>query len=304
MRIRYIKLGRKGKWEKSCLGADNSIRLGYESPYHVDCVNGNWDPVKQFWINKRKGKDSGAATRDLNQIKDFYQLKKNDVWITFYKRKMYWCHAEEKVTQLSDGSRERKVIGKWKNTDKNGLPLLIENIDGRITQVQQFRGTICKVELPKYVIRKIDGVIQPEVLKAKKSVAQLEGHIEDLISGLWWHDFELLIDLIFSRSGWQRISVLGKTEKDIDLDIFSPTTQKRAFVQVKSKTTASQIEDYYNTYRQYSQYDEMYFIYHSMSGTTSSMILNDRAVHLWDLPQVANLVIHAGVIDWLITKRT
>jgi hypothetical protein len=102
----------------------------------------------------------------------------------------------------------------------------------------------------------------------------------------------------------QRISVVGKTEKDIDLDIFSPVTQKRAFVQVKSSTSMAQIREYYDSFIQYKQYDEMYFVFHSMSGLTNDMGINDSKLHLWGLSRVAELVIHAGLVEWLIAKRS
>lgn len=300
MKIRFIKLGNSGNWEKSCIEDDNSIRLGYESPYHEECLNGDWGPVRQYWLEAKKGKQ-GTATRDINQIKDFYELSEADIWITFFKRKMYWCHAQKDVQQLEDGSRIRKVVGKWRCEDKNGFPLTIENTDGRITKVQGFRGTICGVEQPEYLLRKINGDLQPEVEAAKKSLKILKANVESLIKGLWWNDFELLVDLIFSKSGWQRISVVGKTEKDIDLDVFSPVTQKRAFVQVKSSINADQMKECYESFRQYQQYDEMYIVFHSSNGAEAN--ISDPRVHLWNLSRVAELVIHAGLIDWLITKR-
>lgn len=303
MKIRFIKLGHSGNWEKSCIEDDHTVRLGYKSPYHIDCLNGDWAPVREYWLEKRGG-DQGTATRDINQIKDFYEFSDTDIWITFYKRKMYWCHAHKDVHQLEDGTRVRNVIGTWSCQDKNGFPLTIENIDGRITKVQGFRGTICEVKLPDYLLRKINGEVQPEVEDAKNSLQSLKIAIENLIKGLWWNDFELLVDLIFSKSGWQRISVLGKTEKDIDLDVFSPVTQKRAFVQVKSSTSVVQIKEYYELFCQYEQYDEMYFVFHSSSGASEDIVINDHRVHLWNISRVAELVIHAGLIDWLITKRT
>lgn len=303
MKIRFIKLGNSGSWEKSCIEDDNTLRLGYESPFHDECVKGNWEPVRQFWLDARNG-NQGTASRDINQIKDFYELAETDIWITFYNRKMYWCHAQKEVLLLEDGSRVRKVLGTWNCEDKMGNPLAIENIDGRVTKVQGFRGTICGVELPDYLIRKINGYLQPEVEAAKESLKNLKTDIEKLIKGLWWNDFELLIDLIFAKSGWQRISVLGKTEKDIDLDVFSPVTQKRAFVQVKSSTNIQQIHEYYNSFIQYKQYDEMYFVFHSAGVSMEDVDINDARFHMWDVSRVAELVIHAGLIDWLITKRT
>jgi hypothetical protein len=68
--VRFIKLGDTGAWEKTCI-ENNTIRLGYESPLHEESLNGNWDAVRQFWLNFRKG-DQRVASSDVNQIRDFY----------------------------------------------------------------------------------------------------------------------------------------------------------------------------------------------------------------------------------------
>jgi hypothetical protein len=303
MKIRYIKLGDGGKWERYCIEDQQALRLGYESPHHLESLSGEWDTVRNFWLSARNG-NKGAASRDLNQIRDFYELSEADIWITFYQRRLYWCHAHKEVHQLEDGSRIRNVLSSWSCYDMNGNPLSIENIDGRITKVQGYRGTICGVELPEYLLRKINGEVQPEIQSTKEALEALKLNIENLIKGLWWNDFELLVDLIFSQSGWQRISVLGKTEKDIDLDVFSPVTQKRAFVQVKSTTTANQIQNYHEIFNQHHQYDEMYFVFHTFSGNLEKLNINDTRVAVWDISRVADLVINAGLIDWLLAKRT
>lgn len=303
MKIRYIKLGDGGKWERYCIEEQQVLRLGYRSPHHQDSLNGDWDTVRNFWLSARNG-NQGEATKAVNQIRYFYELSESDIWITFYKRKMYWCHAHKEVQELEDGSRIRNVIGSWSCFDKNGSPLSVENIDGRITKVQGYRDTICEVELPEYVLRKINGEVQPEIQSTKDALASLKKNIENLIKGLWWSDFELLVDLIFSQSGWQRISVLGKTEKDIDLDVFSPVTQKRAFVQVKSTTTASQIQGYREIFKQHQQYDEMYFVFHTFSGNLKDLTIDDPRVAVWDISRVADLVTNAGLIDWLLAKRS
>ncbi len=300
-KVRYIKLGAGGDWEKWCI-ENGAIRLGYESPYHRKSLLGQWDKVREYWLNARNGNE-GAATRDINQIRDFYELSEDDLWITFYQRRLWWCRASREVEQLDDGSRIRRVIGKWSCVNVLGQPLAIENIDGRVTKVQGFRGTICGIELEDYLINKINGVIQPEVQKAKTNLAALKNSIKDLIVGLWWNDFELLIDLIFSASGWQRVSVLGRTEKDIDLDIFSPVTQKRAFVQIKSRSDLSTFEHYISLFEEYEQYDEMYYVVHTTDFDLMGFELKDN-IHLIDIDRIADLVINSGLVNWVITKRT
>ena len=126
--IRFIKLGEGGEWEQSCI-QENTIRLGYKSPHHHISLAGDWNVVREFWLKVRNGNE-GAATRDINQIRDFYELAESDIWITFYKRKLYWCHAAHEVIELGDGTRIRNVIGSWSSTDINGRPLRIENLDG------------------------------------------------------------------------------------------------------------------------------------------------------------------------------
>jgi len=301
-KIRFIKLGEGGEWEHPCIH-ENTIRLGYHSPHHQDSLNGNWGEVRKYWLNVRQGNE-GSATRDINQIRDFYELEESDVWITFYKKKLYWCRAARGVKELGDKSRIRQVIGGWSSTDLNGQPLRIENIDGRVTKVQGFRGTICSIELQDYLVRKINGQTIDEVENAKSSLDKLTLDVEDLIKGLWWHDFELLIDLIFSKAGWQRFSVLGKTEKDIDLDVYSPTTQKRAFVQIKSTTSQAELKAYIGTFNEYEQFDEMYFIYHTCYTDLSSLESCYPNVHLWGLKRISALVVNAGLVEWLINKRT
>ena len=257
-------------------------------------MSGNWDEVRKFWLDVRKGNE-GSATRDINQIRDFYELDEHDVWVTFYKKKLYWCRAAREVIELDDQSRIRYVIGNWSATDINGQALRIENIDGRVTKVQGFRGTICSIELQDYLVRKINGQAIGVVENAKSSLEKLRSDVEDLIKGLWWHDFELLIDLVFSKAGWQRFSVLGKTEKDIDLDVYSPATQKRAFVQIKSTTTRAELEVYIGTFNEYEQFDEMYFIYHTCHSDLSDIESLHPNIHLWGLKRISALVVNAGL---------
>ena len=298
--VRFIKLGEGGQWENSCI-EEGTIRLGYNSPYHENCLAGDWEPVRAYWLKYRNG-NKRVATSDLNQIRAFYELSENSLWVTFFKRKLYWCFANHQVVQLEDGSRIRRTLDGWSCKDISGNNLTIENLDGRISKVQGFRGTICAVELPQYVENKINGVPQPEIQTAKDSLESLRASLENLIQGLWWKDFELLVDLIFSQSGWQRLSVLGQTEKDIDLDVFSPVTNRRAFVQVKSQASNEDFDASVASFSTMEQFDEMYFVVHSCDGTLRNRIVN--RVNILDTRKLSELVNNAGLVSWLIAKRS
>jgi hypothetical protein len=65
-----------------------------------------------------------------------------------------------------------------------------------------------------------------------------------MIRQLDWRDFETLVDLIFARGGWQRSSVLGKGQADVDLILTQPTIGETAWVQIKSGTSQAELDDY------------------------------------------------------------
>jgi hypothetical protein len=73
-----------------------------------------------------------------------------------------------------------------------------------------------------------------------------------MIRQLDWRDFETLVDLIFARGGWQRSSVLGKDQADVDLILTQPTIGETAWVQIKSGTSQAELDDYLGRFRRLS----------------------------------------------------
>jgi hypothetical protein len=263
---RFIKLGAKGKWEQYCIeSTPGTIRLGFINPHHEACLAGEWEAVTEFMLTERK-KTKGKATEITNQVRDFYTLDESTIWITFYRRQLYWCVASPRVVELDDGSRIRETIGGWKNTSVRGTKLSVETLSGSLTRTQGFRGTICSVAAIEYLKLRLCDEVLPEVQSALESLQMLEFSLVALIRGLNWKDFELLCDLVFANAGWQRIASLGGTEKSIDLDLMSPVTGRRLFVQVKSEANKDTFDRYLQDFGGLEQYDEMYFIVHSPIG--------------------------------------
>jgi hypothetical protein len=297
----FIKLGRKGAWEEDCILHSQTIKLGFHNPLHSECLVGKWDEVYEYWIEQ--GKTKGKATQIKNQIKAFYESDEETLWITFFRRRMYWCFAEKKVIQLADGARIRNVRGEWCYHDIEGYPLKLENLSGKLIKVQGFQGTICSVRELEYLIRRINHQKLPEVQKAEDTLAILLRDIEPLIKNLTWKDFELLVDLIFTHAGWQRVSTLGKMEKSIDLDLMSPVTGNRAFVQIKSKSGRDVFENYIEQYRSMDEFNEMYFVVHTADNSLSEW-QDEPDIKLWDVTKLSKLVINSGLISWLMKKAS
>lgn len=139
--IRFIKLGVNGCWEEKSITEEHVIRLGYEfkpeTNMHEECLNDRWDKCREYCI-EHWSKNSGAVTRHVNQIRDFYTLDENTLWITFYGRKLYWAFCDSTVHLDEDQTRWRKVKsngGTWSCLDRNGKELTIDNLDGRVTKV-------------------------------------------------------------------------------------------------------------------------------------------------------------------------
>jgi hypothetical protein len=122
----------------------------------------------------------------------------------------------------------------------------------------------------------------------------------EMIAGLHWADFETLADLIFSRAGWQRISRLGGTMKDVDLILRDPTTDETAFVQVKSRAGQSVLDDYIERFDSSGAYDRMFFVCHSPRGKLSAG--ERREMHVWAGERLADAAVKAGLYDWLMEK--
>ena len=278
------------------------IRLGFRSNQHKESLAGDWEAIHDYWLKKEE-KSLGKATEYKNQVKAFYTLDETTIWITFYKRKLYWCRTSSKVIELSDKTRIRKVIGEWSSQDISGNELHIDNLSGALTKVQGFRGVICHVNAADYLLERINGETSSEIIEAEKSLQQLEQSLKNLIRKLGWKDFELLADMIFMQAGWQRLSSLGKTEKSIDLDLLSPVTGKRAFVQIKSQADLKTFLHSKSEFENMSQYDEMYFVVHSPSQELAAYSKQSNVI-LLIADRLAKLVVSAGLTNWLIRKMS
>ncbi len=71
-----------------------------------------------------------------------------------------------------------------------------------------------------------------------------EETVAKLVARLGDKDFEVLVDLILSRSGWARLARRGGTTEAIDIEAENAATGEIAFVQVKSSATQSTLDDY------------------------------------------------------------
>ena len=304
---RYIKFGAGGVWEAICL-KEGTLRLGFYEVSHEAGLSGDKEAIKKAFTSITK-EGSGSAANYARQVMAFYDLSPEVLWFTFADGYLWWCQASPEVEYLGSspviyphGSRLRRTVNGWSNRSIKGKPLRILDLNGELSKTGAYRGTICdlKPHLLAYLLRKINDEALPELIDAQEGMADLLHAVRSMIPMLHWRDFELLVELIFSHSGWQRVSVVGDGLKTTDIELVLPITGERAMVQVKSQTTQAQLDEYIAAFRRW-EIERLFYVYHTVAEPFSLDVENAR-VTLIGPEKLCSMVLRAGLVDWLMQK--
>jgi hypothetical protein len=300
-RVRYIKLGKGGGWEPECIRR-GIVRFGTGSgePRRFEwATEGRWDDLRRSFVEA--GDSPSTATRFTNETREFFTDDGSTLWITFVEQWLYWAFLDPSAPvphEDGDGTY-RAVAGQWQRTDLQGRDLTVQRLAGSLTKSAAYRGTSfqLKPDTAAYVIGRINGEIAPVIGRAFAAVAEIRASALALVKLLQPRDFELLVDLIFTSSGWRRITELGRTQKTLDLAVALPSTGEQAWIQVKSQTSNAELATYTEKLDALP-YGRLFYVYHS--GTVAPIA--DRRVVIIGPEQVAELVVDAGLVGWLIDK--
>jgi len=299
---RYIKLGPGNRWAERCL-SQGELPLLYINVPHEPCVARDWAEVAQ--ILERAGTNPRKVPAAVREIRDFYTLRRDCLWIAIAHKRLHWAFADPEVQwQGGDGKqcapRVRKTIGSWRSTDIRGTPLSVDRISTRLTKVAGYWGTICAIHEIDRLIRLINAVEDPQVARARAVRSEMRSLACELIRSLHQDDFELLLDLILTRGGQIRLSAVGGKQADTDIVLENPFSTKRTFVQVKSRATQKVLDESVSTLAASGLCDRIIFACHTPIGTLSD---GGRAdLQIWTGDHLAELTIKHGLIDWLIER--
>lgn len=298
----YIKLGTQGEYEVECLKNPGIARVGWVD-IPPDMINGNpdqidWDAIKlilnKIYVNK------GTATNQTNQLRTFCSTDSEALWITFYSDHLYWCFLNQTIETLDDNTKIRRTEHGWYHTDIHGTHLHNSHLSGSLLSTKSYRGTICKVKELSYLLKKINGETSPEEDRVEKAQTELIESLQAIIHRLHWKEFELLVDLIFRQTGWQRIGELGSNQKSIDLELLSPITNERIRVQVKSTADHADFQKFEQDALNHSASLNIFVVHNP--NTNLKNAAKDSLVPTWFVEDIARLVVKFGLIDWLIAK--
>lgn len=295
----FIKLGGGGRYEDESIEKRNILKISYHEISHELCASGKWEEVRRE-IEDKIDVGGGVATSHVTQLKHFYEEGEDVLWVTFFNNKLWWCFASKEVALEKDGTRYRTVKGKWSCTNSKGKTLFLEDLSGRLSRVQGYRGTICKISEFKYLLEKINGNESQDVQSAELAFHDLKEKLAAIIKKLQPKEFELLIDLIFRNAGWQRLGVIGKTTKTIDLALSHPITGERAAVQIKCQSKLSEYKSYRNEFLKMTEYDKFFYIVHTPEHTLENYTDESDEVNLYFADKVAELSINSGLYSWIL----
>ena len=304
---RYIKLGKGGCWNNISIDR-GEIHFGFADTSHALALSGDFEAIRGAQLKVRRS--TGAATSDARTIQDFYSLGRDCLWITFARGHLWWTFSDPEVSWLGDdglgrdspvhGQRFRKCNG-WSNLDINGKPLTLQSLSTSLTKVAAYQGTICRVqESEGYLHRRINALVDPLILEAHAANAKMLDVLGRAIARLHQTDFETLADVIFARSGWNRISALGGTQEFIDLALEQPATGERAAAQVKSQANQSVLDDYIAQFDAAGTFSKLFFICHTASTSLTAPDRND--VYIWHGQELSQVVLRLGLAEWTFTK--
>jgi hypothetical protein len=304
--VRFIKLGRQSAWWRDAIEG-NTLFLGFHNFDSALCAAGKWSEARQKFEASGQRSRPADNSRALNQVREFYECPEGTLWFTIEDDSVWWCFAEQKVIDLQSNevdpklpSRKRVVIDRWRSTDINGNPLQLDLLTTKITKTASFQETIAKPSGASDLLNRIRAIESEYHGRVSTALNALESEAGNLLDQLHQDDFELLIELIFSSSGWKRVSRIGGTRKTLDIAMLLPTTGERCFVQVKSETNQSTLNNLISDFGNLSNYSKMFFVYHSPS-TLFATGGNDKVV-VWNRSEIASQVIRAGLVTWLLDR--
>lgn len=304
--VRYVKNGAGGQWWKAAK-ADGQIHLGWRNIPDVLLHTADMVPIENL-IRTQYGKKPGAM-QDFKALQTLLVDPSQHVWITFQDGCMWWCTVRNGVQTNPDvETNERGHFWltcelPWSNYSMDKERHLVKSaLPGPVAAVAGFQATVCQPKAWKAILRIIRNEEDEDARTAAAARQTYENAIAKLVARLGYKDFELLIDLILSRTGWARLGVVGGPTEGTDVeDAENIASGEIAFVQVKSIATQGVLDDYVSRFNaRRDHYDRMIFAVHSPPGALKPP--TGQPVAIWTAKDIAQLVVKLGLGDW-VAKR-
>lgn len=250
----------------------------------------------------------------FNALELFCKATEEDIFITFYKGKMYWCNpSNEPIKRYDENSQTdftklRKTKNGWKCSPINDAEKIFNSneISGQISKTQAFQGTFCSFtpNETQIINRLINGIPNPVVKEIESNKDIILEKIEQLLQDLHWKDCEILADLIFQQSGWRRISMSGGSMEFVDMEYVEPINNYHYAVQVKSGAKSTDLDEYCKELKGRS-FEKMFFVVFNPDESINEKlhrIYQDKGMEILYGKRLANYIFDLGLLHWLLKK--
>lgn len=301
--VRYVKNGTGGQWWKAAK-ANRQIHLGWSNIPPELLRSPDFSAIEQ--ITRKHFADQGAATRDFKALRCLLDTPSQHIWITFEDDCMWWCTVRDGA-EINPLGRDQSTGNFWLVCDRpwsdhslKGKQLAMTDLPGTVTATAGFRGTVSEPQAWEAILRVIRDETDPNVDQSAAARGHYVQAMVTIVNRLRPKDFEQLIDLILTRTGWARISTLGGAREGIDVEVQNLTADEIAFVQVKGRADQSTLDDYVARFNERSRYARMIFAVHTPIGQLTQPA--DPHVQIWTSEKVAQLVVRLGLGEWVENK--
>lgn len=302
--VRYVKNGPGGRWWPTAK-ATGQIHASWKDVPGEALLTGHV-PTITAAIRQVFGGRPGA-TQDLNALLTLLQHPSQHLWVTFQDGCLWWATARDGIEINPEGETAERghfwvtLDRPWSNLSLGGRSLAISDLPGAVAAVAGFRATLCKPRASAEILRIITDQADQDAAEADVARSGYSTAIARLVARLGPKDFEILVDLILSRSGWTRIARLGGVTEGIDVEVENAALDELAFVQVKSTADMTVLADYLARFRdRRDRYARMIFAVHTPRGALD--VPGDLPVQVWDQSRISDLVVRFGLGDW-VAKR-
>lgn len=302
--VRYVKNGPGGRWWRAAK-AHAQIHCSWKNVAREMLETADFASIEHAVRNDFG--DRPGATQDFNALRTLVDRPSRHVWVTFEDGYLWWATARDGIETNPDGETAERgyfwlnLDRPWSNRSLCGRPLALSDLPGAVGAVAGFRATLCKPSASREILRIIKDEEDADDAAASAARLAYARAMTRLVARLGPRDFELLVDLILSRSGWTRIARLGGVVEGIDIEVENPAIDEIAFVQVKARAGRPVLDDYVARFAERRErYARMIFAVHSPDGPLTAP--QGMPVQVWDGDRVSNLVLRLGLGDW-VAKR-
>ena len=321
LNVKFIRLGSGGDRFGECK-TNSTMYFGFSTDQMLDKCNSiqlNENYIEGQLVEKGYKKINDT----MRQIKLYFKDEGNTLWITTANRTIYFgfTTGEKAFLKNINGNNETYKAMKfgWINEDESGAVLNISGLNGGITKTLAYQSTICNFDekYAKLLVNRILNIPSKEKEETVNKYDALVDAIEILIKQFSTTDLELLVELIISRSGLKRIGVAGKQEEFIDFEFEHPITGEVYIVQVKSKTSRSELKGYIDKYNNYfidNQQCKFIYAFHTADllrlqeevslwreNLTDADKDSSKEIILWNSNKLAQFTVDNGLADWVIS---